>query len=294
MDQDKAKVISIVIPAYNEEAAIGDDLDAIIRTMDQSGYDYEVIVVDDGSTDRTAEIVRARPQVKLVQHAQNRGTGVARNTGIRHAKGNIIVMTDGDGTYPNQDIPKLLAYVDEYDMIIGARRGETGPLPWLRVPFKHFVRLLASYLAETPIPDLNSGLRVMKKELIERYRHLLPKGHSWVGTLTLAHLCDGYAVKFVPIDYYRRKGGRSSIHPIRDAYNYVFVVVRTIVYFNPLKVLLPFSLFFLLFGVGRQLYHFATVNLHVTSSNVLLVVTGMNLGILGLLADVIVRRARAN
>jgi glycosyltransferase involved in cell wall biosynthesis len=284
-------LVSIVIPAYNEEEAIGDDLDGIIAAMEGSGRDYEIIVVDDGSQDRTAEMIRARPQVRLVQHASNRGVGAARNTGVRQAQGEVIAMTDGDGSYPNQEIPTLISHLEGCDMVVGARSREHGRMSWLRWMAKTFIRLLASYLVEAKIPDLNSGLRVMRRELIERYWHILPRGHSWVSTITLALLSDGYNVKFVPIDYYPRRG-RSSFHPLSDTYNYILLVIRTIMYFNPLKVLLPLSLVFLSAGIIRQFYQFIVVAPKVFSSNVLLVVAGMNLGVMGLLADLIVRRVR--
>ena len=171
------KMISIIIPMYNEEEAIGGDLDMIIQTMSRSDVPWEIIVVDDGSTDASAEIVRqrlrpeAQPEgegVRLIQHAHNRGTGAARTTGLQHARGDVIVMTDGDGTYPNQDIPRLLAHMGECDLVIGARRAETGSLRWLRSPTKLFIRLLASYMTGVRIPDLNSGLRAFKKSIAER------------------------------------------------------------------------------------------------------------------------------
>ncbi len=285
------RFISIIIPAYNEEQAIGGDLKQIFDCMDAAGYDYEVIVVDDGSTDRTAEVVRQFPRVRLIQHPQNRGTGAATNTAVRQARGEIIAMTDGDGTYPVQDIPRLLEYMDEYDMVIGARTKEAGTLKVLRTPAKWFIRSLASYLTETPIPDLNSGLRVFKKSLALKFMHLLPRGHSWVSTITLAHLADDYTVKFVPIDYYPRKG-RSSFHPITDTYNYLLLVIRTVMYFNPIKVLLPVGLLLFVAGVIRQFVQFYTINLHVQSSNVLLVLAGLNILMMALLADLVVRRAR--
>lgn len=283
--------ISVIIPAYNEAAGIGPVLDTIFKTMDAASYDFEVIVVDDGSTDGTADAVRKNSRATLIQHPKNRGTGAATNTAIRHARGEIVAMTDGDGTYPVQDIPKLLAYMDEYDMVIGARVRETGSMKVLRTPAKWFIRTLASYLTETPIPDLNSGLRVYHKSLALKFMHLLPKGHSWVSTITLAHLADDYTVKFVPIEYYERQG-HSSWHLFSDTYNYLMLVIRTVMYFNPMKVLFPVGLAVLGIGVLRQLWWFATANLHVLSSNVVLILAGLNIIMIALLADVVVRRAR--
>ena len=288
----QGELISIVIPAYNEEAAIGEDLDSILEVMDASGYEYEVIVVDDGSGDGTAQVVRQRPRVQLLQHPHNRGVGAARKTGVRHAGGNIIVMTDGDGTYPNRDIPRLLAEMGDCDMVVGARVREAGSISWLRRLAKGFMGWLASYLLEMEITDLNSGLRAMRKELIERYWHLLPNSHSWVSTITMALLADGYRVKFIPIDYFPRRGGRSSFHPLADSYNYLLLIIRTIMYFNPLKVLLPVC--FALFGVGfvRQVYQMVLHGFHIYLGNVILLLVGMNVGVMALLADLIVRRIR--
>jgi len=289
--REETSLISIVIPVYNEEAAIGEDLDTIIETMEASGRDYEVIVVDDGSTDRSAEIVRQRPQVRLIQHPYNQGVGAARTTGVRGARGEVIVMTDGDGSYPNHDIPRLLAHIGGHDMVVGARKRETGSLKLLRTPVKLFVRLLASYLTETRIPDLNSGFRAFKKEVAERYLDILPRGHSWVGTITVAFLSDGYTVKYIPIDYYERKG-KSSIHPIRDTWNYFQLVVRMAMYFNPLKVFLPISLLLLSVGGVKLVRDVIVYYFHVPTSTVIIVLTGIQLGALGLLADLIVKRGK--
>jgi glycosyltransferase involved in cell wall biosynthesis len=287
------EMISIIIPVYNEEGAIGDDLDTIIHTMSGSDVPWEIIVVDDGSTDASPEIVRQREGVRLIQHPYNRGTGAARTTGLHHARGDVIVMTDGDGTYPNQDIPRLLAHMDQCDMVIGARRMEAGSFRWLRSPTKLFIRLLASYLTGVRIPDVNSGLRAFKKTVAERFLDILPTTHSWVGTQTVAFLSEGYAVKFVPIDYYKRKGRKSSFHPIADTYNYISLVVRSIMYFNPLKVFLPVALTLILVGAAkliRDIVYYRTF--YVPGVTLMLILTAIQVGAIGLLADLIVKRSR--
>jgi glycosyltransferase involved in cell wall biosynthesis len=290
---DNAGLVSIIIPVYNEEAAIGDDLDTIIETMDASSIPYEIIVVDDGSTDRSADIVRKRKGVKLIQHAYNRGVGAARTTGVKAAKGEVIVMTDGDGTYPNHEIPRLLGYIGEYDMVIGARRRETGSLKPLRSLVKLFVRLLASYLTGVRIPDLNSGFRAFKKEVAEEFLKILPATHSWVGTITIAFLSEGHSVKFIPIDYYKRKGRKSSIHPISDTYNYISLVVRTIMYFNPLKVFLPVTLVLVSIATIKLIRDIIVYrSLYIPGITLMLVLTAIQVGAIGLLADLIVKRSR--
>lgn len=284
--------ISIVIPVHNEEAAIGADLDTIQETMDQTGRSYEVIVVDDGSSDGTAQAVRARPRARLVQHSENRGTGAALMTGIRHASGQVILMTDGDGTYPNQDMPRLLVHLNDCDMVVGARKREQGSWPWLRSPAKHFIRLLASYLTETKIPDLNSGLRAFRADVARKFFPILPNGHSWVSTITIAFLSSGYRVEYVPIEYYPRKGRGSHFHPIRDTYNYILLVIRAITYFNPLKVFLPLSLLLFAAGAIKLVRDLIVYDWHVPGSTLMIILTAFQLLAIGLIADLIVKRAR--
>jgi glycosyltransferase involved in cell wall biosynthesis len=283
--------ISILIPAYNEQEGIGETLAKILETMDAAKYDYEVIVVNDGSSDRTADKVKEFPRVTLINHTRNRGSGASTNTGVKHARGEICVMTDGDGTYPVQDIPRLLEEMNAYDMVIGARVREAGTMKVLRTPAKWFIRSLASFLTDTKIPDLNSGLRAFRKGNALRYVHILPQGQSWVSTITLAHLADDLDVKWIPIEYYERKG-KSKFRPIQDTYNYFMLVLRTVMYFNPMKILFPIGALILLLGVLRQLWWFVTGNLVVHSSNVLLVIAGLNIVMMALLADLVVRRAR--
>jgi glycosyltransferase involved in cell wall biosynthesis len=279
-------LVSIVIPVYNEEAAIGQVLDDVVATMEAADHSYELLVIDDGSTDGTKELVRGRPQATLIEHPYNRGVGAARTTGVNAAQGEVVVMTDGDGTYPVQDIPRLVAEMDTYDMVIGARTKEAGTAKLLRSAAKHSIRLLASYLSGTKIPDLNSGLRAFRRDLALRYAYVLPSGHSWVSTITLAFLCNGHTVAYLPIDYYRRKGS-STFHPIRDTYNYLVTVLRTTTYFNPLKVFLPLSIFLITSGIIKTALDLILQH-RIKDSDVTIIVIGTLVGVLGLLADLIV------
>ena len=197
------------------------------------------------------------------------------------------MMTDGDGTYPVQDIPKLLAFLPKYDMVIGARKIEAGTVPLLRRPVKFILRKLAEYITRKRIPDLNSGLRAFKKDIALRFFNVLPDGHSWVSTITIAFLSNGYDVKYVPIDYYKRKG-RSTFHSVRDTSAFFLLIFRTIMYFKPLKVFFPVALVIFIGGIVRTIYD-ARILHHIKESDVIIVLTGMLVMVLGLLADLIVK-----
>lgn len=283
-------LVSVVIPAYNEELAIEKDIRLIRETLDAAGYDWELIVVDDGSRDRTAEISEGLGAVVL-RHAQNKGTGGARSTGVRYARGEIVIMTDADGTYPNQDMPKLIEAVrGGYDMAVGARRQEKGTLRWLRTFAKEFIRRLASFMVGSEIPDLNSGLRAFRTDVALRFLGLLPNTHSWVSTITLAMLANGYRVAYIPVDYYPRIG-KSSFHPLRDTYNYLTLVFRAMTYFNPLKLFLPISLAVFIFGMIKLLYDNFVLR-DIRESDILIVVVGVLIAMLGMLADLVVAQNR--
>ena len=283
-------LVSVVIPAYNEELAIEHDIQIIRKALDEAGYDWELIVVDDGSVDRTGEIAESLGAVVL-RHAQNKGTGGARTTGVRYARGEIVIMTDADGTYPNQEMPRLIEAVREgYDMAVGARRAERGTLRFLRTPAKEFIRRLASFMTGATIPDLNSGLRAFRTDVARTFIGLLPNTHSWVSTITLAMLANGYRVKFIPIDYYPRIG-KSTFHPIRDTYNYLTLVFRALTYFNPLKLFLPVSALIFWFGVAKMLYD-NFVRHDIRESDIMLVLMGVLIMMMGLLADLVVATNR--
>jgi polyisoprenyl-phosphate glycosyltransferase len=279
-------LVSVVIPAYNEEMAIAHDINIIKETLDAAGYEWELVVVDDGSSDRTAEIAEELGAIVL-RHAQNKGTGGARMTGVRYARGEIVVMTDADGTYCNQDMPKLIEEVRSgYDMAVGARVTEKGTLRWLRTPAKTFIRQLASFMVGYPIPDLNSGLRAFRRDVCLKFLGILPNTHSWVSTITLAMLANGYRVTYVATDYFPRIG-KSSFHPIRDSYNYLSLVFRTLTYFNPLKIFLPISFAMFVVGIGKLIYDLITAQ-DIRDGAVLLLVMPVVIAIIGMLADLVV------
>jgi glycosyltransferase involved in cell wall biosynthesis len=278
--------VSIIIPAYNEQEGIGDVLDGIIETMEKSGIGHEVIVVDDGSTDGTAEIAQ-RKGVKVIQHALNKGYGAALKTGIRHAKYDVIVTTDADGTYPGEEIPRLVNHIDEYDMVVGARMGANVHIPPLRRPVKWVLARFGNYVAGMRIPDLNSGLRALRKEVALRFFHMLPDGFSFTTTLTLAILTSSYNVAYVPIDYHRRVG-RSKINPIADTMNFLSLVARMALYFRPLRVFLPPGMFFALLSLSKLGYDAIVYNFSLRGTTLALLVITLEIFLLAFVADLIV------
>jgi hypothetical protein len=191
-------------------------------------------------------------------------------------------------------MPKLLDVLENSGaaMVIGARKREAGTLRVLRSPAKTFIRWLASYLARQPIPDLNSGMRVFRRDVWLKYRRYLPNTHSWVSTITLAMLTGGHLVQWVPIEYYPRVG-KSTFHPIRDTYNYLTLVIRAITYFNPLRVFLPVSLTLFFLGLVKTLYDNFVFN-HIRESDVIILLSALLIGMMGLLADLIVVQHRGD
>jgi glycosyltransferase involved in cell wall biosynthesis len=281
--------ISVVIPAFNEEASIGRDLEQVKAALAALPDPWELIVVDDGSTDRTAEIARAQG-ARVVRHDANRGTGAARKTGVRAARGEIVVMTDADGTYPNDRIPDLLALFPEHDQVIGARVVERGYYRVLRAVVKGLLRMLASWLVGRPIPDPNSGFRALRRDVMLRYLHLLPDGFSSVSSMTLVFVLGGHRVGFVPIAYYTRVG-RSKFRPVRDTYWYFLSILRLVAYFQPLDVFMPVALALLGIGVVKSIVDFALFRT-LQESDIILVLGGIVLAAMAIIADTLAMQRR--
>jgi glycosyltransferase involved in cell wall biosynthesis len=256
--------------------------------MNQSEWQYELIVVDDGSTDQTAAVAQAHG-VEVLRVPRNRGYGAALKSGISAAHHDWILIIDADGTYPAEVIPKMLERLEEYDMVVAARIGKEVHIPMVRRPARWMLGRLATYLAEQPIPDFNSGLRVFRKSLAQRFEHLLPAGFSFTTTITMASLCNDYRVLYLPISYGRRVG-RSKIRPAH-AYQFLLVILRTAVYFNPLRVFLPLGGIFFLAGVSKIV--FDIFRWKISASAVMCSLTAVILWSVGLLADQIARIALA-
>ena len=271
--------ITVIIPAYNEEKGIGEVIDKIEAAMGNVRASYEVIVVDDGSTDGTAAIVKAK-RVRLVQHPYN--NGAALKTGVKNAEGNIVLFVDADAQQNANDIPRLLEPMEEYDMVVGART-KGSKIPLLRRLGKFILSTLANYLAGQKIPDLNSGFRAIKKEIVMKYMSILPDTFSFTTTITLATIKEGYNLKYVPIETGERVGS-SKIRLFRDGFRFIMLILRTIVLFDPMKVFLPTSL--TLFGIGFfYLVHDLIRYLNVPDVSILLIVSSLIVFFFGLLAD---------
>ena len=274
------QAVSVVIPAYNEGAHVAGQVRDVERVLKTTGWTYEIIVVDDGSKDDTA-VQADGTGARVLRRVRNRGYGASLKMGIRHAQHGYILITDADGTYPVEAIPAMLASADRHAMVVGARTGQTVHIPLIRRPAKAFIRWLASYLSGQHIPDINSGLRLMRKDLVERYEHLLPDGFSFTTTITLASICNGYAVEYQSIDYHARLG-ESKIRA-RHAYDFTLLVLRVIVYFNPLKIFLPLGAFLASIGLGKLVYDIWKDNLSETT--LLGLLGAMLVWSVGMLAD---------
>lgn len=283
--------ISIVIPAYNEEKAIQTVLNDLQKTMQISGFEYELIVVDDCSEDNTAKLANSMGVDVICTPIQS-GSGAARKLGINNAKGDIIVMLDGDGTYTVEDIPKLLSFFPEYDQVIASRTSEQGTLRILRKIAKWFIKTIAGYLVNSNIADLNSGLRAFKKDIMLKFLWLIPDGFSCVTTMTMSFLSNRHKVKWIPSEY-KKRIGKSKFHPIRDTYNYILTIIRLIMLFNPLKILFPIGGLFLITGIIKS-FQDIFVNILPDSLflDVVLLITGINIMILGLIADLLILLAK--
>lgn len=238
---------SVVVPAFNEAQSVEQTILEIRQVLGISGITGEILLIDDGSTDDTG-IIAVKAGARVLRNQTNLGYGASLKKGIRNASFDTVVITDADGTYPIDMIPELLQRMEESsaDMVVGARTDSKIGIPPIRKPFKWIVRRLARYIVGRSIPDLNSGLRVFRKDMALRYYNLYPDGFSFTSTITVASMCDDFKVEYVPINYHQREG-KSKIVPV-DFFAFIMLVLRLSVLFKPLRVFVPVSVF--CFSIG--------------------------------------------
>ena len=234
-------MISIVCPAFNESETVGKTIENIHTVMASTGLPYEVIVVDDGSTDTTvAEASQARATV--ISHPRNAGYGAALKTGILNARYDWIAIIDCDATYPVDKLPELLSYVPQFDMVVGARTGKYYWESAIKTIARWFFLWLSQFVTGKQIPDINSGFRVFRKQIALQHLARIGNGFSFTTTLTLAMFLEGHFIKYIPVPYYSRGDRRSKVRHLQDTLRALQVLVQAFLYYNPIKLYLMLML----------------------------------------------------
>jgi glycosyltransferase involved in cell wall biosynthesis len=269
--------VSIIIPAFDEEAAIG----SVIASLRSVALWREIIVVDDGSTDRTGEVARAAG-ANVIRHPYNIGNGASVKSGIREASSDFILIMDGDGQHTSADALRLLSYLGEYDLVVGAR-ASSGQASTARHLGNTALNRLASYLTGREIPDLTSGMRAARSSGLREFLHLLPNGFSTPTTTTLSFIKAGYSVRFEPIET-RARVGQSKIRLVSDGTNFLLILLKVITVFSPLRIFLPVSVFAFTLGAAYALWTAITQH-HITNSSVLLIVLAVIVFLVGLVSE---------
>ena len=276
--------LSVVIPAYNEEGAVKETVAELRAALDPAGFAYEIIIVDDGSSDGTRAEAEATG-VRVEYNQVNSGYGATLKRGVKAARYDYVAIIDADGTYPAHYLPDMLELCRDQDMVVGDRGAAMKNVPWVRKPAKFFLNKLASFLAERRLNDLNSGLRVFRKSELIPFLPLLPQNFSFTTTITLCMSCNGKRMIYTPIEY-RKRVGSSKIRPV-DFINFIILVLRAIMLFNPLRLFIPAGLIFFALGSVKLLYDITQWNLSETA--VFAFITAFMIWSLGLIADMISR-----
>jgi glycosyltransferase involved in cell wall biosynthesis len=276
--------LSVVIPAYNEEGAVRSTVDDVRSELSALGIPFEIIVIDDGSSDNTLAEARATGAV-VDANQVNTGYGASLKRGIRLAQHEYVAIIDADGTYPARYLPTMLAECRRQDMVVGDRGAAMRNVPLIRRPAKWFLNKLASFLAERRLNDLNSGLRVFRKSELVPFIPLLPQKFSFTTTITLCMACNGKRMIYMPIEYGKRVG-TSKIRPV-DFINFIILVLRVIVLFNPLRFFIPLGLGLFALGGAKLVYDIAFGNF--SDTVVFTFLAAIMIWSLGLIADMISR-----
>ena len=268
---------SVLIPAFNEAASIG----SVVRELAAAARWLEILVIDDGSTDDTG--ARAGDAgARVIRHPYNKGNGAAVKSGIRHATGQFVLIADADGQHRPADAARLVSHLDAYDLVVGARSGQTQASVARRVG-NAALNGIASYLTEQSIPDLTSGFRAARREHLLEFIHLLPNGFSTPTTTTLAFMRAGYSVRFEPVEAAPRVGV-SKIRLGSDGFNFFLILLKVITIFSPLRIFAPVSAAAFLLGAAYGVWTIATQS-HVTNSSVLLILLSVVILLVGLISE---------
>ena len=268
---------SIVIPAFDEAAAIG----PLVKGLRAAASWHEIVVVDDGSSDGTGAEASAAG-ARVIRHPYNKGNGAAVKTGIRHSSGALILIVDADGQHRPSDAVRLVAHLDSYDLVVGARSAASQASLARRLG-NASLNAIATYLTEQRIPDLTSGFRAARRDCLVEFLHLLPNGFSTPTTTTLAFMKAGYSVRFEPIEAARRQG-TSKIRLASDGVGFFMILLKVITVYSPLRIFLPISAAAFLTGAGYAVWTIITQS-HVTNSSVLLILLSVVILLVGLVSE---------
>ena len=268
---------TVVIPAFNEAGSIA----AVVEGVRSVGPWHEILVIDDGSTDATADLARAAG-ARVVSQPYNKGLGAAIKRGIRSAAGAHLLIMDGDGQHRPEDARRLVARLGDYDLVVGARPAETQASPGRRLG-NALLNELSSRLTAHPVTDLTSGFRAARTELLREFVHMLPNGFSSAATITLAAIKAGYSVAFEPTAA-RQRQGSSKIRFARDGFKFWLILLRVVTIYSPLRIFVPISLLLLAVGLGYSFWTIVTET-NVTDTAALLIMLSVLVFLIGLVSD---------
>lgn len=274
--------LSVIIPAYHEEQMIGQIVQRVHAVLQNDGHAFEILVVDDGSKDNTVAAAE-EAGAKVITHPYNKGNGAAVKTGIRHATGDVLIMLDGDGQHPPEDIPRLLAEMDVYDMVVGARTSESDS-DWHRDLANSAYNWLASYVSEYKVEDLTSGFRAVKAAIAREFLHLLPNTFSYPSTITLAVLRSGYSLQYIPIESPRRVG-KSKIKLFRDGTRFLMIIFKIATLFSPLRVFIPISVLTFILGISYGAFKVFVLGTRYGPTSANLMITAVLIFLIGLISE---------
>ncbi|MFC1866783.1 glycosyltransferase family 2 protein [Thermodesulfobacteriota bacterium] len=270
--------VSVIIPAYNEAQVLG----KIINEISALYPDFEIIVINDGSTDNTVSVAKEAGAI-VYSHPYNIGNGAAIKSGIRIASGEILVFLDGDGQHNPEDIVKMLEYLPDYDMVVGAR-SKDNQVSLFRGFGNKVLNRLAGYVAKFRIKDLTSGFRAVKAEIAHDLLYLLPNTYSYPTTMTLGVLRGGRSLKYIPIRINKRENGTSDISPFRDGVRFFMIITKICALYSPFRIFLPVSFFIFLIGLSYYIYTYVTSG-RFTNMSALLFTTSIIVFLMGLISE---------